>query len=382
MACLPEPCCADCGGKVVPNGNPAIRHQVFELPEPKLNITEYQVFAGRCQHCGSPAKGKLPKNAPEGQIGPRLLSYIAVLAGQYHLSVRKIQRLLKDQYQEHFSIGAISEAQGKISSMLTPTHQALHQHTKRAKLIHADETSHNRNGEQHTRWIWLSVTADAVYQSIRWGRDQGSAKHLLGDSPKAVVVTDQCASYNWLDEARHQFCWAHIERNLQKMADYSGGGLTAQLGKQLVLICKAVFRTHHRYEQNSLAETVWKRRMHRLRKTLRSLLLKGKCVPAKLYAGRCQFIMKHETSLWVFLEQQGVPLTNNEAERCIRGSVIMRKICYGTSSDRGEKFRSRLLSVVETCKKRRLSPLAVVSQIATAVVAKQPYPDVFNLAAT
>ena len=52
----------------------------------------------------------------------------------------------------------------------------------------------------------------------------------------------------------------------------------------------------------------------------------------------------------MFLQYPGTPLTNNEAERCIRGSVILRKICFGTSSDRGDKFRSRVLSVIETCK--------------------------------
>ncbi|MCL1126301.1 IS66 family transposase, partial [Shewanella surugensis] len=78
------------------------------------------------------------------------------------------------------------------------------------------------------------------------------------------------------------------------------------------------------------------------------------------------------------LNHLGTPLTNNEAERCLRGSVIMRKICYGTSSDRGEKFRSRLLSVVETCKKRQLSPIRVISTIIAAVVDKKDYPDVFG----
>ena len=58
-------------------------------------------------------------------MGPRLMSYISVLAGEYHLSIRKIQRLLRAQYGVTFSVGAISEAQGRISSMLTPTHHAL-----------------------------------------------------------------------------------------------------------------------------------------------------------------------------------------------------------------------------------------------------------------
>ncbi|WP_340619210.1 IS66 family transposase, partial [Xenorhabdus entomophaga] len=73
------------------------------------------------------------------------------------------------------------------------------------------------------------------------------------------------------------------------------------------------------------------------------------------YAGRCAYILKHEAGLWVFLHHKNIPLTNNEAERCLRGGVIMRKICFGTNSYRGEQYRSRLLSVVETCKQRGLS---------------------------
>jgi hypothetical protein len=352
---------------------------VFELPKQPLDITEYQLFHGRCSNCDASSLGELPQTASSNQMGPRLMSYISVLSGQYHLSVRKIQRLLIDQYGVHFSIGAVSEAQARISSMLTPTHQALKSHIQRAPLIHADETRHHRNGSASTRWLWLMVGNDAVFQNVRYFRNQDNAKHLLGTPSGAVVVTDQYSSYNWLEPTRHQYCLAHVQRNLQQMADYSGKGLTHLIGQRLVLLFKTLFRTQHRFEAGILSEMRWRRRMQRLRQSVINWLHKGAEVPASRYAGRCQHILKYEQGLWVFLRHPGTPLTNNEAERCIRGSVIMRKICYGTSSDRGDKFRSRVLSVIETCKKRSLSPLEVISAIATAVISKQPYPDVFGL---
>jgi transposase len=121
------------------------------------------------------------------------------------------------------------------------------------------------------------------------------------------------------------------------MADYPGKGLTGHMGARLVLLLNAVFRTHHRYEAESLDEQSWPRRMQRLRRSLNALLEKGTQVPAARYAGRCQHILRHEPGLWGFLRYRDVPLTNNEAERCLRGSVIMRKICYGTSSERGRE---------------------------------------------
>lgn len=208
---------------------------------------------------------------------------------------------------------------------------------------------------------------------------QEKAKSLLDEGQQGVVVTDQCASYNWLDPSRHQFCWAHVTRNLKQMAEYSGGGLTGYIGRRLVLLCHSVFRVQHRFENKEIDEALWRSRIARLRKRLTAWLEKGEQVPASRYAGRCAYILKHEAGLWVFLSHDGVPLTNNEAEHCIRGSVIMRKICFGTNSHRGEQFRSRVLSVVETCNKRGISALDVIRDIMTAVIRKQAYPDVFGL---
>ncbi|WP_243637466.1 hypothetical protein [Parashewanella curva] len=68
--------------------------------------------------------------------------------------------------------------------------------------------------------------------------------------------------------------------------------------------------------------------MQRLKQSFKSLLEKGADTPSERYSGRCQ---------------------------------------------------PRVLSVIETCKKRGLSALDVISEIVTAVTERKPYPDVFNL---
>ncbi|WP_422109420.1 IS66 family transposase [Vibrio metschnikovii] len=62
---------------------------------------------------------------------------------------------------------------------------------------------------------------------------------------------------------------------------------------------------------------------------------------------RCKKLEQHRQSLWLFLKHGSIPLTNNEAERRIRGSVIQRKISFGTTSDAGDKFRGRIHTLVE-----------------------------------
>lgn len=72
-------------------------------------------------------------------MGPRLLTLIATLTGEFHLSTRRIQRLLAEQYQLHFSVGAISEAQGKMNAPMVEPYQAIGRHLRAQDIVHADE---------------------------------------------------------------------------------------------------------------------------------------------------------------------------------------------------------------------------------------------------
>lgn len=136
------------------------------------------------------------------------------------------------------------------------------------------------------------------------------------------------------------------------MANYSGGGHTAYIGKHLCLLTNAIFYTQHRYEQGELDYSLYLRRMHRLQTSFDHWLSKGTDVMVNRYRGRCNLLIKHRESLWVFLKKTLIPLTNNEAERCMRGFVIQRKISFGMTSDTGDKFRSRIHTLIETCKNK------------------------------
>ena len=56
----PEGQCA-CGGVVEIAPEPVLRHQVFDLPEVRYTVTEYQQYAGHCTECGQRHVGVLPE---------------------------------------------------------------------------------------------------------------------------------------------------------------------------------------------------------------------------------------------------------------------------------------------------------------------------------
>ena len=57
--------------------------------------------------------------------------------------------------------------------------------------------------------------------------------------------------------------------------------------------------------------------------------------------------------------------TNNEAERALRHAVISRRISYGTRTTEGSLAYCSILSVVQTCRLRKIDPWSYVAQVLT-----------------
>lgn len=71
--------------------------------------------------------------------------------------------------------------------------------------------------------------------------------------------------------------------------------------------------------------------------------------------------------LWLFLLESGVSPTNNHAERILRFAVLWRKRNLGTTSERGDRWVQRILSLRQTCRinGRRTFPVLVEAMTAT-----------------
>lgn len=125
----PDGRCA-CGGVVEPESEPALRHQVFDLPEVRYTVTEYRQYGGCCTRCGERHLAVLPDWVARGRMGaglsrPRLIGEIGLLNGQYRMSLRQVRTYLQARWGLEFSLGAISESQGKLTEWLEPLYAQL-----------------------------------------------------------------------------------------------------------------------------------------------------------------------------------------------------------------------------------------------------------------
>ena len=117
-----------------PDGDKPMRHQVFELPEVKPLVSEYVRLRGICSGCGRKHHAALPAGVPSGQLGPRALALVGTLAGQFHLTQRKVQAVLSHIMGIHFSLGAVSQAHGLVSQALEQPVVQLHRAAARARV--------------------------------------------------------------------------------------------------------------------------------------------------------------------------------------------------------------------------------------------------------
>ncbi len=158
-------------------------------------------------------------DVPLGQMGPGLVAWIGLLTGRYHLSLREVEALLEEQWGLKFSLGAISESQIPLQQWLGPVYNQIAEAVRNACIAHADETRHYRGRSVY--WLWTLTTEDVTYFMTHYSRGKGAAQTLLGDF-QGILITDRHDACNDYPEALHQYCWAYLIRNPERIAQRKG----------------------------------------------------------------------------------------------------------------------------------------------------------------
>ena len=357
-----HPACP-CGGHGIDEPTPH-RHQIFDIP-PHLRawVIEYQLHHKRCQSCGKRLWACLPSSVQSSQMGPGLLALIAELSGRYRMSVKQIQHFLGSVFTLPFSTGAISQAQGKVTQALGPIYTQVQDYARSQEVGHADETTHWRSGER--RWMWVLSAGMAVFFMTHYSRGKAAAARLLGEF-SGYLVTDNYSGYNDVASERRQLCWAHLIRHCIRLSEYSGE--VGKVGRRLLRLARFSIHIDHRWRadpQNSARYIALLRRCRaKWIRTLRLAVRHGGDYGSgsKRLVNQCKHLLKVEPMYWTFMQDRRVAMTNNEAERVLRGHVIWRKVGLGTWSARGDQFRATMLSVTHSAARLGINSYALIRQ--------------------
>lgn len=345
--CLPPSHCS-CKGTVEVQFDSYARHQQYELPIIRPELTEYRLFTGVCTTCGEKHQGGLPSGTPRGILGLEAMSTVASLTGDYRISRRETQRMLKNHFSLSLSLGTISNVEKEVSNALTASVEEAKEAVKEEDIVHADETSHKESGVK--QWMWVAVTSFLSVFIIRPTRSTVAAKELLGEFFQGILVSDRFSSYNWVDTARRQFCWAHLIRDILKISQRSG--LDQKIGTNLLAHIKWMFLLWYKVRDGTFSRQSFQLAMKFTQSSIENLLLEGTNSTNKKTRGTCGQILKKKEALWTFVHTEGLEPTNNIAERTLRAYVLWRKMSFGSQSERGNRFIERMMTIRASCRQQ------------------------------
>ncbi len=335
-----------------------------ELPRIEPELVEYQLHSLKCLACGQKNQGEWPADMPRGSFGFRTQATIGYLSGRLGISRRDSKEVLETMLHLDISLGSIPAQERRVSQALAQPVAEADEYVRRQPAANVDETSWRKMND--TCWLWVKATPLVTVFHILANRSQASSKQVLGEGFTGVVGSDRYSAYNWLDPGQRQLCWSHLKRDFQAFVDRKGE--SAIIGTLLLAQVKKFFGLWHRVRDGTLSRSDFQQAMQPIRHEVYHLLQIGTLLQARKTRNTCANILKVETALWTFVEQEGVEPTNNAAERALRRSVIWRRRSFGTQSETGSHFVERIQTAVITLRQQQRDVLDFLTQACQATV--------------
>jgi transposase len=362
--------CRRCREKLLGDDLEPLRHQVWELPEIKPHVTEYQLHRLECVRCGETTCAELPLGVPLGQSGPRLMAFTALLMAFYRQSKRRTAEFLSTLLGQPCCAATTVKMQNQVTAALRPSYEEAAAQLPTQEHLNIDETpTKQENGKA---WLWTFVARLFTVFAVRPTREATALTVFLGDRFRGIVTCDRAKMYWQL--GRLQWCWAHLKRDFQAMID-TGNPRSQWLGQRLRHATCELFEHWADYRTGRITRAALQHRMGPIRRKVERLLLRGLQSGNRDVRGTCRELYEHREWLWTFLRHEGVEPTNNAGERSLRHAVIWRKLSFGTQSANGSRFVETMLTVIETCRQQRCNAFTFITSAVESHLAHQPAPS-------
>lgn len=352
IKCLPDQCTCGhsfCGHEIELTG----KRQVFDLPQPKLRITEYQIYKAKCPVCGKTNRGAAPEGvkAPV-QYGNGVKSFIVILNVHYKIPYKKVRQLFNDLFGYPINESTIISASEKCFTELETTEEVIKSIISSGKVTHADETGLRIEG----RLQWLHTASSNLFTYLfvhkKRGKEAIESEKSILPNLRGWLVHDAWSSYFGLNNYQHALCGAHILRELQGLMDLGQSKWAKTFKSFLMNVYEMPFAQRLKHKANirsryklicELGEKIEPPPKKEPGKRGRPKRTKGRNLVERL--------IKYQDAVLAFAFNDEVPFTNNLAERDIRPTKIKQKVSNSFRSFKGAEYYARIEGFISTARK-------------------------------
>jgi transposase len=349
---VPLPSHCQCGGRSLSTADEhkiIQSRQVFDLPEPKLEVTEHRL--GQVECCGVVQEGSYPAGvgAPV-QYGPGVRALVTMLSVDHKMPLEPISQLFEDLFGYDLNSGTVLEALERGHEPAAPLEEATKTRLLEEEVVHFDETGIRVAGKLY--WLHTAATSSDTPWFVHEKRGEEALRSAPSVSKdfKGTAMHDCGASYFKFTDARHVLCGAHLLRELKGLQE--SGSLWAEEMHEFLLdlyrrprpiVAEEEVRQHYQIilEQAEREEPL-------------PIATAGRRGKPKQSPGRnlLDRLRTHQDGVLAFALEAGVPFTNNQAERDLRGIKVKLKVSGGFRTREGACIHARLQAVISTFRKR------------------------------
>ncbi|MGP1678422.1 MAG: IS66 family transposase [Burkholderiales bacterium] len=277
------------------------------------------------------------------QYGPNLRALLIYLVIELRLSNQKAAEHASLLFDLQLTKSSVSQIKTEMAEKYAPTYQGILKQITNGTLIHADETKGVVKGGGHYVWVFANMTNVAyVYAESR----ESTILESFLEGFKGVLVSDFYAAYDSVP-CHQQKCLVHLMRDINEDLhrnpfDEELKRMAGQFGKLL----REIVETVDRYGLKA-------RHLGKHRRPAEGFIDHVAGLDCATEVGRAlqKRIEKNRDKLFTFLNHDGVPWNNNNAEHAIRAFTRLRNV-INTSTPKGTQDYATLLSIQQTLRYR------------------------------
>jgi len=386
---IPE-CCPCCGSTKLSKLGEDITETLEVIPRQwKVIQTVRERFS--CRQCETITQPPAPFHVtPRGFAGPNLLAMILFEKfGQHQPLNRQSERYRREGID--LSVSTLADQVGACTTVLQPLHALVERHVLSAERLHGDDTTVPilAKGKTVKGHIWVYVRDDrpfgerappaALYYASRDRRHEHPARHLQNFS--GILQADAYSGYNKLyDPSRapgpitSALCWAHARRQFFELADIAanarrrkGAAAISPVALEAVKRIDALFDIERGINGLAADERLRVRQKDSvpLAKALEVWLReeRSRLSRAASVAQPIDYMLKRWDDFARFLDDGRICLTNNAAERALRGFALGRKSWLFAGSERGADRAAVMATLIMTAKLNDIDPQAWLADV-------------------
>jgi transposase len=371
------PCtCSKCGGKRLRKLGEDVTETLDYVPG-TWKVVQHVREKFTCRDCESITQAPTPNHPiARGRAGPNLLAHLLFSKYRAHMPLNRQCAIYRDEGVD-LDVSTLADWVGACVATLQPLVDRIEKHVLSSERIHADDTTVPvlAKGKCRTGRLWTYVRDDKPFGGeaapavlFYYSADRGGEhpeRHL--ESYSGLMQADAYSGYNGLytegrqpGEIVEAACWAHGRRKFFEIAELKnvrrdgGERIGSPVAIEAVRRIDELFAIEREINGKPLDERIAVRQ-ERSKPLIDDLeiWLKGerrKLSSKHRLAKAIDYLLKRWEAFTRFLDDGRICLSNNAAERAIRGIAVGRKNWTFAGSDSGGRRAAAIYSLIETAK--------------------------------